>query len=233
MDKGQDPGQGGTDLKFKSTDIQNTQAAQARKIFDPPASPDAPAQPAKPAEAKTSKGPASLHPKKRMRRLILILVGVVALIAVIGVVLLTVLTHSNDNVTTETTESSETTETETAHVLSDEELTSEYVVESQVAAESIVMTYDEKIAAASTEEEKVELRQDRIDYLIMFAASEEGASFQQQVLDDAYAIEDYYHSAASATVIMSAADLFGDEELYEEWYATALERDPSLSEAAG
>lgn len=157
------------------------------------------------------------------------LVGFVAaiLILALAAVVVALILANRGN---ETTDSSETPE---ATIVSDEELAAGYLVSDAETAANIDLTFTEKIAAATNEEEKANLHIERANYLVGYASTEAGVDYREQVMNDAYAAEEYFESALTANLIMSFADLFGDSETYEEWHAIMLERDASYGEGRG
>lgn len=211
-----------SEVKFKASDIARTQAAQANNYFAGVKKVEEPVASAKPAPTAVRQK-SGLNPK----RIIIIVASLVLLIGVvIGVVWLVRSLNAPD------AGSGTDTDTETAHVLSDAELP-DYYVDSALTADSIILTFDEKIAAATNDEEKADLHMQRASYLAAYAASEEGASYRETALADARAAEDYLHNADTATLIMNLAGLFDDQALYSEWQAIVVERNPNFLNGAG
>lgn len=117
----------------------------------------------------------------------------------------------------------ETEEENPPAVISEDRLGSYYVGTAN-DAESIILTYDEKLSVATTEEEKAQLYGDRAGWLAFYAATEEGAPFREQVLADAFAAEEISHDVQTANLILNIAEMFEDEALFDEWYAILAER---------
>lgn len=170
-------------------------------------------------------GPAKQPSARRRNILVVVLVAFFLVALIVGLVFLVQWVNS---VKPEQPEAGE----ESVTLLTDSDLDNLYVDDAAVA-ERVVATYDAKIDQASSDEEKAELHMARASLLATFATTEAGKTFQEAVLSDAQAAEDYLHDVSTATLMLNLAELFGDQALYSEWYAIVLERNPDFVNGAG
>ena len=223
---------------FRTSDIKHTQSAQANSYFTPES----------PKPSKTTKAPKpkteKTNPLKRFwlwllakrQRLIVAIVGAVLVIIllVLSVILVvgTLNGDSSENADSATTEITEELVLTEARILTDAELENLYV-DDEIEAESVIMTYEEKLAQATSDEERVTLLVYAVMKLTMYAADTSDTELQAYVLDLAYQAEDINQGSNTASLIVSTAELFDNQTVYEEWYQIMVERYPEATEGAG